>query len=99
MSHCNEMICQQVTLSGYAEGPKVADAVIEAQQALCIKDCERIAFKMGCAETCMNPSGNHKTENSGVCPTFYTWSFSPGCAAPDANHDSRTPYCNAHPAF
>ena len=30
MSHCNEMICQQVTLSGYAEGPKVADAVIEA---------------------------------------------------------------------
>ncbi len=34
-----------------------------------------------------------------VCPTFYTWSFSPGCAAPDANHDSRTPYCNAHPAF
>src|SRR6266700_6817551 len=31
MSHCNEMICQQVTLSGYAEGPKVADAVIEAR--------------------------------------------------------------------
>jgi hypothetical protein len=27
------------------------------------------------------------------------WSFSPGCAAHDANHDSRTPYCNAHPAF
>jgi signal peptidase I len=25
------MICQQVTLSGYAEGPKVADAVIEAE--------------------------------------------------------------------
>jgi hypothetical protein len=37
--------------------------------------------------------------NNGVCPTFYTWSFSPGCAAPDANHDSRTSYCNAHPAF
>jgi len=31
MSHCNEMICQQVTLSGYAEGPKVADTVIEAR--------------------------------------------------------------------
>jgi hypothetical protein len=31
MSHCNEMICQQVSLSGYAEWPKVADAVIEAQ--------------------------------------------------------------------
>jgi len=34
-----------------------------------------------------------------VCPTFYTWSFSPGCAAHDAHHDSRTPCCNAHPAF
>src|SRR4029434_7800578 len=31
MSHGNEMICQSVTLSGYAEWPKVADAVIEAQ--------------------------------------------------------------------
>jgi len=30
MSPCNEMICQHVTLSGYAERPKVADAVIEA---------------------------------------------------------------------
>jgi hypothetical protein len=30
MSHGNEMICQLVTLSGYAEWPKVADAVIEA---------------------------------------------------------------------
>src|SRR5262249_3498716 len=30
MSHGNEMICQPVTLSGYAEWPKVADAVIEA---------------------------------------------------------------------
>jgi len=37
--------------------------------------------------------------NNRVCPTFYTWSFSPGCAAHDANHDSRTPCCNAHPAF
>jgi hypothetical protein len=35
MSHCNEMICQQVTLSGYAEGPKVADAVIEAHFSTC----------------------------------------------------------------
>ena len=31
MSHGNEMICQPVTLSGDAEWPKVADAVIEAQ--------------------------------------------------------------------
>jgi hypothetical protein len=30
MSHCNEMICQHVMLSDYAEWPKVADAVIEA---------------------------------------------------------------------
>ena len=35
MSHCNEMICQQVTLLGYAEWPKVADAVIEARGASC----------------------------------------------------------------
>src|SRR5215813_15382872 len=34
MSHCYEMICQQVTLSGYAEWPKVADAVIEAIHVL-----------------------------------------------------------------
>jgi hypothetical protein len=32
MPHGNEMICQPVTLSGYAEWPKVADAVIEAKQ-------------------------------------------------------------------
>jgi len=30
MPHGNEMICQPVTLSGYVEWPKVADAVIEA---------------------------------------------------------------------
>jgi hypothetical protein len=29
-AHCHAMICQQVTLSGDAEWPKVADAVIEA---------------------------------------------------------------------
>jgi len=29
-AHFNAMICQQVTLSGDAEWPKVADAVIEA---------------------------------------------------------------------
>ena len=29
MVHCNAMLCQQVTLSGDAEWPKVADAVIE----------------------------------------------------------------------
>ncbi len=30
IAYCNAMICQQVTLSGDAEWPKVADAVIEA---------------------------------------------------------------------
>src|SRR5262249_23901969 len=34
-----------------------------------------------------------------VCLTFYTWSFSLGCTAHDANHDARPPCCNAHPAF
>ena len=34
MSDGNEMICQPVTLSGYAEWPKVADAVIEACEGL-----------------------------------------------------------------
>ena len=32
MAHCHTMICQQVTLSGEAEWPKVADAVIEAEK-------------------------------------------------------------------
>ena len=32
-AHCNAMICQQVTLSGDAEWPKVADAVIEASDS------------------------------------------------------------------
>src|SRR5205823_3874013 len=34
-AHCNAMICQQVTLSGDAEWPKVADAVIEAVISSC----------------------------------------------------------------
>src|SRR3954467_11316175 len=33
-AHCNAMICQQVTLSGDAEWPKVADAVIEAADSM-----------------------------------------------------------------
>ena len=33
MVHCSAMICQSVTLSGDAEWPKVADAVIEAGTA------------------------------------------------------------------
>ena len=34
MAPCSAMICQQVTLSGDAEWPKVADAVIEAEEKL-----------------------------------------------------------------
>jgi hypothetical protein len=34
IAHCNAMICQQVTLSGDAEWPKVADAMIEALTSL-----------------------------------------------------------------
>src|SRR6266446_741969 len=40
IAHCNAMICQQVTLSGDAEWPKVANAVIEAkplsQKSICV---------------------------------------------------------------
>src|SRR5207244_2556093 len=35
-AHCNAMICQQVTLLGDAEWPKVADAVIEAELSIVI---------------------------------------------------------------
>src|SRR5215831_19704226 len=35
MAPCSAMICQQVTLSGDAEWPKVADAVIEALWGTC----------------------------------------------------------------
>ena len=38
MSHGNEMICQPVTLSGDAEWPKVADAVIEAHAIILEND-------------------------------------------------------------
>ena len=34
MVYCNVMICQQATLSGEAERPKVADAVIEASKGI-----------------------------------------------------------------
>ena len=36
MSYGNKMICQQGTLSGYAEWPKVADAMIKAVIAMAI---------------------------------------------------------------
>src|SRR5467141_1174935 len=36
-AHCNAMICQQVTLLGDAEWPKVADAVIEADREITLR--------------------------------------------------------------
>src|SRR6266516_528032 len=54
MSHGNEMICQPMTLSGDAEWPKVADAVIEAQKCAlgALEDylknyCNHSAYKLG----------------------------------------------------
>ena len=41
MAHCSAMIYQQVTLSGDAEWPKVADAVIEARSS------EKVFFNVG----------------------------------------------------
>src|SRR6266705_3115856 len=38
MVHCSAMICQAVTLSGDAEWPKVADAVIEAEMSNAVGD-------------------------------------------------------------
>jgi hypothetical protein len=42
MSHGYEMICQPVALSGYAEWPKVADAVIEAHFCSSSPDIEQL---------------------------------------------------------
>ena len=52
-AHCNAMICQQVTLSGDAEWPKVADAVIEACPWMVLvhsvtRGWQDIRFLLGC---------------------------------------------------
>ena len=36
MAYCNVMICQQAALSGEAERPKVADAMIEAPMSMTV---------------------------------------------------------------
>src|SRR6266446_1325476 len=58
-AHCNAMICQQVTLSGDAEWPKVADAVIEA--------AARAGRKGSCpsARTGAGPSSGGRTAATG----------------------------------
>ena len=60
MSHGNEMICQPVTLSGYAEWPKVADAVIEAVVSLpafVSTGCEAAGFTTA-ADAAASPMAN-----------------------------------------
>src|SRR6266478_2450962 len=47
IAHCNAMICQQVTLSGDAEWPKVADAVIEAKKSIGIGEFMVLGFCIG----------------------------------------------------
>jgi len=39
MAHCSAILCPQVTLSGDAEWPKVADAVIEAADPFAFGRC------------------------------------------------------------
>jgi hypothetical protein len=46
-AHCNAMICQQVTLSGDAEWPKVADAVIEAGEQIAKLRSEKVVGSSG----------------------------------------------------
>ncbi len=47
-AHCNAMICQQVTLSGDAEWPKGADAVIEAQASMVGRAISALEKGIGC---------------------------------------------------
>src|SRR5712692_9736298 len=47
-AHCNAMICQQVTLLGDAEWPKVADAVIEATTSPCTARAARRVRAAAC---------------------------------------------------
>ncbi len=47
----------------------------------------------------MTSAWAQRHEELRVCPTFYTWSFSPGCAAHDAHRDPQTPCCNAQPVL
>src|SRR4249920_3452931 len=61
-AHCNAMICHQVTLSGDAEWPKVADAVIEARRRTCISITPK-----GHGPTNSRPSPRYVTPVIGRC--------------------------------
>ncbi len=59
-AHGNAMICQQVTLSGDAEWPKVADAVIEAALLPLAWRCcamEDSPCRYVCTAACLSPRG------------------------------------------
>ena len=61
MAHCSATICQQATLSGGAEWPKVADAVIKAHRPYsALRNWRRI----GCSHDVMNLSLNASRNNA-----------------------------------
>ena len=64
MAHCSAMLCPQVTLSGDAEWPKVADAVIEAEFL--------IASHHPLRETIMAQTGRNETERREFLNAFHT---------------------------
>src|SRR5213080_4324491 len=80
MSHGNEMICQPVTLSGYAEWPKVADAVIEAHAIILENDRDQrwrpgsmLAPSTQTGPTdCLHQCGNKRLCRLGVTPSIST---------------------------
>src|SRR6267143_1835750 len=50
MAHCSAMICQQVTLSGDDEWPKVADAMIEAGSSTHLVETAVACYRLsGCS--------------------------------------------------
>src|ERR1700704_5802190 len=62
-AHCNALICQQVTLSGDAEWPKVADAVIEADSCMTsLQQClsMRIGKKRGLLYRAFREDGDRR---------------------------------------
>ena len=69
-AHCNAMICQQVTLSGDAEWPKVADAVIEdlfAMKGFHHPSGSQAAFLTGLAHLYNLIPYQRRAKNAGLC--------------------------------
>src|SRR4030095_6035736 len=70
MSHGNEMICQPVTLSGYAEWPKVADAVIEASDSALYRCLGKASFRFHVWGWWDTPSVLTLRPSLGVCASI-----------------------------